>query len=438
MKARSFSRRTPRREGGAVVVLFAFALVAILGFAAICVDVGYMIYSQRRLQAATDSAALAGAVDLWSNSWSTAYSDASAYTASQNNAVPGNVSITNTAITGLTLSSVGLPYSQAASGYNGIQVVQQASVPAFVARIFGVKTMAISATSRAAAGGAGSPAQYNVVIILDTTASMGSTIDSNCGNQTRLQCAKKGALTLLTGLTNAGDNVVLMAFPPQQTSSTYNFTCSGSSPKIASSYSQSGASYSVTSANKSSGSSGYLNSSGQANTSSSLVQALGGGNCAGLPAPGGLGTFYAQAIAAANSTLTTMSAAQNPPGHNVIVLLSDGIATSSTTQLGTTYKGLYGTECQAAINTAATAKATGTTIYTVAYLGGEGGQSQQCGDSNDALTACNTMKAIATSSSDFYSDTCTNAAGGTATLNALFTQIAYSLTKPRLIPVSAT
>lgn len=425
-----------RRERGVVLITVALAIIALLGFAAICVDSGYLLYSQRRLQASTDAAALAGAVDLWTRPWSTAYGDALAYTTNQNG-VPSNVTITNTSITGLTLASGVLPFNQAASGYNGIQVVQRANVPVYFGRIFGIQTIPISAKSKAAAGGAGNPAQYNVVIVLDTTRSMSTTIDSNCGNLTRLQCAKNGALTLLTGLTNAGDNVVLMAFPPQ-TSSTYNFTCSGQAAHIASSYSQSGASYAYTSANQSSGTSGYLGSNGQPNARSSLVQALGGGKCAGLPGPGGLGTFYAQAIASANNTLTQMSSTQNPPGHNVIVLLSDGTATADTSELGNTYKQLYGSECQAAINTASTAKSSGTTIYTIAYLGGEGVSAPKCADGNDPLTACNTMRAIATSPSDFFSDTCANAAGGPGKLNALFAQIAYSLTKPRLIPANAT
>jgi Flp pilus assembly protein TadG len=438
MKRNLLARGTRARQRGVVSVLLAGSLVALLGFTAFAVDIGNVVYNQRQLQAATDSAALAGAVDLWSNTWTTAQQHAQSYIAGQNNTLSNNVTVTSTSVSGLQLSSVTLPYKQATSGYNGIEVTQQASVPMFFAQVLGIKNITIGASSKAAAGGAGHPAQFNVVIVIDTTRSMSTTTDSNCNNKTRLQCAEAGALTLLTGLTNAGDNVELMAFPPQQSSSTYNFTCSGKAPTIASSYSQSGASYQYTSANTSSGSSGYLNSSGDANGSSSLVQALGGGSCGGLPAPGGLGTFYAQAIAQANAALATMSSGQNPPGQNAIVLLSDGIATSSTTELGSKYSSLYGTECQAAINTAATAKSGGTTIYTVAYLGGEGVSAPQCGDGNDTLMACNTMESIATSQSDFFSDTCTNAAGGSAKLNTIFTQIAYSLTKPRLIPLNAT
>jgi hypothetical protein len=55
-----------------------------------------------------------------------------------------------------------------------------------------------------------------------------------------------------------------------------------------------------------------------------------------------------------------------------------------------------------------------------------------------ALTACNTLQSIASGSSYFYSDTGSNAAGGTNRLATLFSQIAYSLTKPRSIPQNAS
>jgi Flp pilus assembly protein TadG len=436
MKRKYATLRGARRQRGAVTVLFAIALVAILGFAALCVDWGYMLYSQRRLQAATDAAALAGAADLWSQSESTAYNDAMAYTAGNNNSLPGNVTVSTATITPLQLNSVGLPYKQATSGYNAMKVTQSATVPVFFARIFGKQTMPISATSVAAAGGAGGPAKYNVEIILDTTHSMNDT-DSNCviggKTQTRLACAKAGALQLLSTLTNAGDNVGLMAFPPQ--SSNYNFTCSTSSqqPGIASSYSNAAsAGYAFSSAGT-----GYLSSNGTTNTGSGIVQALGGGSCSGLQAPGGLGTFYAQAIAAAQSALTTVSSSQSPPGQNVIILLSDGDASSSTSQLGNTYQSTYGSECAAAVTTATTAKTAGTLIYTIAYIGGETADAT-CSDGSDSATPCGTMLSIASGPSYFYSDTCTSAQGGTANLSSIFSGIAYSLTKPRLIPLGAT
>jgi Flp pilus assembly protein TadG len=434
-------RRSRAGQRGSIAVIVALSLVALLAFAAIAVDVGYLMFSQRRLQAATDAAALAGATDLWTKSWATSQADAQNYAAGQtdsnSNTLPGNVSVTSTSITGLKLASVTLPYAQAASGYNGIEVTQVASVPTFFARAIGIKSATISASSKAGAGGGTQAAQYNVMIILDTTASMNDT-DSNCKNSqgtalSRENCAKAGALELLTGLTNAGDNVGLMVFPPM--TSTYTYSCSKSQPGTAGSYSAvaSGASSTLGGYEISSPASGFLSSSGSANTSSSVVQALGGGSCNGLSAIGGLGTFYGDAITQAQSALSTLSASQNPPGQNVIVLLSDGDATSSTKQLGSTFSSTYNQECQTAINDAATAKAAGTEIYTVAYIGGES-SSATCSDGTDSLSPCTTMQDISSGSAYFYSDTCTNAAGGTANLSTIFKQITYTLTKPRLIP----
>ena len=437
------SRRAGQR--GSVSVLIALSLVALLAFTAVAVDIGYLMLSQRRLQAATDAAALAGAMDLWTKSWATASTDAQNYAAGQttstSNTLPANVTVTNTSVQGLKLTSVTLPYAQAVSTYNGIQVTQQATVPTFFARALGIRSATISASSKAGAGGGSQAAQYNVMIILDTTASMNST-DSNCKNAkgaslTREDCAKAGALELLTGLTNAGDNVGLMVFPPM--SSTYTFSCSKSQPGTNSSYSAvaSGASSTLGGYEISSPASGFLSSSGSANTGSAVVQALGGGSCGGLSANGGLGTFYGDAITQAQSALSTLSSSQSPPGQNVIVLLSDGDASSSTKQLGTAFSNTYNQECQTAINDAATAKAAGTLIYTVAYIGGESASST-CSDGSDSLSPCTTMQDIATSSAYFYSDTCSNAIGGTASLNSIFGQITYTLTKPRLLPASAT
>jgi hypothetical protein len=466
------------RARGAVAVIVAASMTALMGFAAVGVDAGYLVLAQRRLQAATDAAALAGAMDLWTQTWDVAKGDALAYAAAvqqsaTNNTLPGSVTITNTTVSGLQLSSAteALPYAKAVSGYNGIQVTQQASVPLYFARALGIGPQTISATSKAGAGGGTQPAQFNVMIILDSTASMNNT-DSNCvingKTQTRFACAKAGALQLITQLTNAGDNVGLMIFPP--ISQAYNFSCGTTQPSTASSYSAvptvpKGSTTTPTLATgyllESLGT-GYLTSSGLANTSSTLVQALGGkSGCSGVAANGGLGTFYAEALTAAQTYLSAESSSQTPPGQNAIVLLSDGDATSSTTQLGSTFSSLAGSECQAAIDAATPIKAAGTQIYTIAYIGGESSAST-CGDSvtttttttttgpngkptttttttttTDPLSPCYTMQQIASSTSDFFSDTCTNA-NGTSSLGSIFQQVAYALTKARLLPLAAS
>src|ERR1700685_2240268 len=53
--------RLRRDESGAVIVLVAMMIVALIGLSALAVDIGNLAYAQRRLHAVTDMAALAGA-----------------------------------------------------------------------------------------------------------------------------------------------------------------------------------------------------------------------------------------------------------------------------------------------------------------------------------------------------------------------------------------
>lgn len=53
-----------KEESGQSLVLFAVSLVALLGFTAIVIDVGYMYFQKSSLQTAADSAVLAGVQDL--------------------------------------------------------------------------------------------------------------------------------------------------------------------------------------------------------------------------------------------------------------------------------------------------------------------------------------------------------------------------------------
>ncbi|WP_338523258.1 vWA domain-containing protein [Pseudomonas batumici] len=432
-------QQTMGHQRGSVIILVTLSMSVLLSFIALSIDAGYVLYNQKRLQAATDAAALAGAADLWNSPFATAQTNAAAYSAGQGkNTLSSNVTVSPASITGLQLVNAQLPAAGAVSKFNGIQVVQQATVPLYFAKILGFASMQITATSKAVAGGGAVPTKYNVMILLDTTGSMNTT-DTNClgaNNKpmTRLQCAQQAAITLINNLTNAGDNVGLMTYPPLATNT--NFSCN-SKQSIASSYSAvaqgvvtSGATYQVSGL-----SSGFLKN-GQVNTTSSIAQALGAGGCSGIQAIGGLGTYFTQAIFSAQAALLSMSQSQSPPGQNVIVLMSDGDESSSQSQLGNTYKSQYGSECKTSVTAANTVKQTGTQIYSVAYIGG-GSTSAPCSDGSSDLTPCNTMQQIATGPSYFFSDTCPNAAGGSVNLNTAFKTISYALTKPRLIPPNA-
>jgi hypothetical protein len=173
------------------------------------------------------------------------------------------------------------------------------------------------------------------------------------------------------------------------------------------------------------------------NTASNLVKAAHGGaaDCnQGLDDIGGLGTFYADAITAAQTALTANA---RPGATNVIVLLSDGDATaiSAGTNNG----------CHLAITAAQNAAKAGTWVYSIAFNSPNSG----CSTDSPAITACSAMSQIANMPGStpgtyfndltkFYSD---NASGCRSTknptitaINSIFQSIGNSLSTSRLLP----
>jgi Flp pilus assembly protein TadG len=57
----SLVRRLRSDDNGAVAALAAISIVALIGLTGLALDIGNMVYAQRRLQATTDMAAFAGA-----------------------------------------------------------------------------------------------------------------------------------------------------------------------------------------------------------------------------------------------------------------------------------------------------------------------------------------------------------------------------------------
>jgi hypothetical protein len=175
-----------------------------------------------------------------------------------------------------------------------------------------------------------------------------------------------------------------------------------------------------------------------------------------MAAPGGEGTFYAGAIKAAQSALAT-AAANRPNTKNVMILVSDGDATATTSEglaepsSSPLPSPVYSAtaECQQAVTAAQNAASAGTTVYAVAY----GAESSGC-TSGDTLTPICTMQQIANSptstggytqnNQNFFTDEtsttsgCAASARSTGTLNQIFKAISSDLTVSRLIPNSTT
>jgi hypothetical protein len=190
------------------------------------------------------------------------------------------------------------------------------------------------------------------------------------------------------------------------------------------------------------------NSTSTLKSTSPLVQAVAGNSgdpC--LYAKGGYGTYYAQAIKAAQTYLVAEQS--NFPGsQNVIILLSDGDATSNSSQMpgasatsGTYMSSLQ--ECHQAITAAQAAASAGTRVYAVAY----GSPSTGCTtDISPTITPCQTMQQIASSPGYFFSDytatgasnACVSDSQPATALKDIFQAIVSDFTTSKLVPNGTT
>jgi Flp pilus assembly protein TadG len=430
-------RKLCKNRRGSVAIMTAGILTGAAGLTALSVDVANVARAQRQLQNTADLSAMAGAANITAG---TAIATANTYSAaaSDKNASSG---LTVTMASGYPalrcFTSTGVPCSGGSSSANAVVVQQQATVPLYFAPIFGINSVQISATSTAGGGG-GKPNALDVMIILDTTASM-NTSDSNCSisNATREDCAVAGVRSLLQGFWPSQDHVGLLLFPGvnNSTSVGYEYDCASSPTPTIVAYNASPI-YKIISL-----SSDYKTSDTTTtlNTSSNLVKAARGGasGCTqGLTAVGGEGTYYADAITAAQTDLTTNGRSGI---QKVIILLSDGDASASSSKMPS---GKYNNQCQEAITAAQAATTAGTWVYSIAY-GANTSSSSSCSTDSPHISACSTMSSIASDSSKFYSDNSGGSGGCTSTNSAselvdIFNHVGSSVTMPRLLPNNIT
>lgn len=470
-----------KEERGQVLPLVAIMMVGLLGTAGFVTDVGRVYLAHSELQQSADAAALAGAYGLASN---TAVSTATTYSSSAGNANAygglNGVTIQTSQKCLTTLTSAGIACVSPTNA-NAIVVREQVAVPMYFAALFGTSSVTVSASATASMRGA-ITTPYNVAIIIDSTGSM-STVDSDCGNATRLQCALNGVQVLLQGLSpcsaslstcgtatggnvaNSVDRVSLFTFPNITVgTASQEYDCSATNPTIpvyslppsnGTTYAPSGSStatYQITPFQ-----SDYRTSdtTSSLNTSSNVALAVNAkSGCTGITNPGGDGTYYAGVIYAAQAALTAEAAA-NPGSQNVIIMLSDGDATATSSRMATTTTDgktainsngtypSYNGQCNQAVTAAGVAAAAGTKVYSVAY----GSASSGCATdvsygTYKGITPCQTMEKIASSPAYFFSDynqsgsgsTCQSASQPTTNISQIFGQILTDFTTPRLIP----
>jgi hypothetical protein len=493
----SFGGRFPfirilKDEDGQMLPWMAFLIVAICGMAGLTIDLGRAYGCYRELQTSTDAAAMAGAYQMTQTgaTSSSVSSFVSAYSSAPGGAnaspnLPG-VTVTTTFKCLNTLVNQGIVCTGAPTGYNALQVKQTMALPTIFIRALGAiginsaNSMAISTTSTAAMQGA-SNKQYNVAIVLDTTASMKSNdTDASCNN-TRIHCALAGVQSLLRLLSPcapgasgsscpAFDRVSLFTYPTVEADkASQNGTCPGTPTVMAYTLPGAGATWTATDFSSKNAtyqladysndySSSYSNSTayslgvGLSNTSQLAIDAGAKSGCAGLIAQGGVGTYFAGAINAAQSSL--IAAQSNNKGSlNAMIILSDGDAsatasniTGSTAQKTTVVYGSQYNQCQQAIAAAQAATAAGTTVSSIAYGASSSGCSSDVGGSQAGISPCLTMRWMASSGANFYSDAtssqnpgqCYSGWNPNLDLNTIFKHVAATFTQARLLPDSTT
>ncbi|MGH6846157.1 MAG: TadG family pilus assembly protein [Methylocella sp.] len=432
---------------GVVAIIAGLGLSAIAGMVGLVAQETIIYRTQSALQSSANIAALAGAQSI-NNPSGTAITTATTYSAvtGGSNAISGQ---TVTFVSGYPqlkcLTSTGVACS-GTDAANAIVVKQQATVPLIFGKLFGKSTMTLTATATAGGSG-GKSTSLDVILIVDTTQSM-TTSDSKCSisGATRVTCAEAGARTLLLGKPAASPpnyglapstvHVGLMVFPGLKTASqaAYDYDCATSPVPAVAKYNASPApTYQIIPL-----SSDYKTSdtATSLNTSSNLVRAFGGGasGCKqALDAVGGVSTYYADVITAAQTALTTTG---RSGVQKVIILLSDGDSNSQSPNVSAA----QGTnECHHAITNAATATAAGTWVYSLAY---GAVTNSSCSTDSPALSACSAMQQIASTPKMFFSDDangCVSPSNPTnADLVALFTAVGASFSSPRLLPNSTT
>jgi hypothetical protein len=357
--------------------MVAITVTAILTMAVSSAEVGHVYYAYRQLVSSTNAATLAGAQAMSDALFST--SSSGAYTAEVTGAVKqyssesGQLNASNF-LTNDTIATQTLYCSSTMSkapfyvvcqtppggstGYNAITVTQTAKVNLWFGGLIGMTSMNLSATASAAMKG-GSDLPYNLAVIMDTTASMQTTIpgDKDC-TTSQISCAVQGLEVMLQNMdpcaqnttcstgTPYVDDVALFVFPAPSTafsaneyksqycglgatSVPYNFVnvTPGTNQNLAmkSTGTDAGA-YEIIPFSDT-----YkTNDTSNLAVASALAEAVGygGSGCTGLSAPGGQGTYYAQVIYTAQAALLQQQETANNGSQNVMIILSDGDATA--------------------------------------------------------------------------------------------------------------
>jgi hypothetical protein len=374
------------------------AMVALLGTAAIVMDVGSAWYAKRQVQASADAAALAGAQKLPDITLAT--SSATTYAGLNTPKNLSNVAVKIT--TRCSATSSAWCGSSSTFQANTIAVTESATSPTWFAKMLGFSDFKVSAVATACQPCSSAP--VDIMLVVDRTGSMCDPTDpanpgrSQDGACVDLNNAKDGVKMMLGIMDPSIDTIGLVAFPPfDPTTSSSNEVCdqdarpssltiNGMSGVDAGSYDDSTRMY----LNDALGSTFKAPGASVLNPASSLVQHMTDDTQSTQNCIRSFGsTSYDEALKAGQAELVKNGRKGVP---KFLVFMTDGEANEGSYWNGVTPHGLEpdlgdpttsfnmspansassvnpgdAQPCQSAIDAAKAIKAAGTTIYTIGY-----------------------------------------------------------------------
>ena len=140
---------TARNQAGQVLISTTLAMVVLIGFAGLAVDMGILRYQRRVQQSAADAAAIAGATDLPSN-YRTGAMNAAAANGFTDNTTGGDCGVppANLAVGFVNVGVCAPPIAGPHAGQQGyVEAYVSAGQPTFFMRILGVNKKTITARS---------------------------------------------------------------------------------------------------------------------------------------------------------------------------------------------------------------------------------------------------------------------------------------------------
>jgi Flp pilus assembly protein TadG len=401
------NRGKARDESGQALVLATIVMVVLIAFTGFAIDVGHAYLVQRQLQAATDAAALAGALDLPDKSQAIQTAKDYGPEPGKRNAPRSNDNATIDVQT-KCVTAIVTGCTPANGEVNSISVKSTSQVNTVFAKVIGFDSFTVKAAATACSPCSVKP--LDIMIVFDRTGSMCQLPNgSNDPTCRKLRSAREGIETFLRAMNPQFHHVGLAVLPPA-TGTTRADQCSPPTTPTAGSYDSGTARYLIAGL-----SSDFASPPGTLNTASTLVdrvtcQQLGGGR-----------TGYAGAIDAARTELQTNG---RPGVKKVIIFLSDGAANYGGNSEPVAYRNQ---PCQAGVNAAAAAKGLGMLVYSIGYdLDGSTGVYERCRTRSNAIEVPNmnayeAMQRIATDSTTFYNEP------DPVQLNTIFASIALDI-----------